>query len=183
MPAVACPHRYNRRMHHPSGCSPRTSLLTTLSAQTAPVPPAPDQPILAPIQALFAAMTQRNSAAVQAAFLPGAILLSLHDGKPTQLTAEAFAERIAKPSSMHIEERIHDPLIHVDRDLAVVWAPFDFPHRRQDRPLWHRPLQPGSDQWHLAHSQHHLEFHQHLSRHPLNPRRKPLPLPPPLLQP
>lgn len=26
----------------------------------------------------------------------------------------------------HIEERIHDPLIRIDNDLAMVWAPFVF---------------------------------------------------------
>jgi hypothetical protein len=25
-----------------------------------------------------------------------------------------------------IEERIHDPLMRVDNDLAIVWAPFEF---------------------------------------------------------
>ena len=48
------------------------------------------------------------------------------DGKPTQMTFEAFAERVGKPGTTKIEERIHDPLVRIDNDLAVVWAQFDF---------------------------------------------------------
>ncbi len=82
--------------------------------------------VLAPIQALFAGMTNRDSAAILEPTLPGASLVLLRDGKPTQITFAAFAERVGKPGKTHIEERIYDPIIHIDRDLAVVWAPFDF---------------------------------------------------------
>jgi len=50
----------------------------------------------------------------------------MRDGKPTQMTFAAFAEMVAKPTKVQIEEKIHDPLIRVDNDLAVVWAPFVF---------------------------------------------------------
>ena len=53
-------------------------------------------------------------------------MVLMRDGKPTQMTFAAFAERVAKPSKVQIEEKIHDPLIRVDNDLAVVWAPFVF---------------------------------------------------------
>jgi hypothetical protein len=42
------------------------------------------------------------------------------------MTFPAFAERVGRPSKTRIEERIYDPIIHIDGDLAVVWAPFDF---------------------------------------------------------
>lgn len=53
-------------------------------------------------------------------------MVLMRDGKPEQMTVEAFADRVAKPSQVHIEERIHDPLVRVDHDLAMVWAPFEF---------------------------------------------------------
>ena len=53
-------------------------------------------------------------------------MVLMREGKPTQMTVEAFAERVGKPSETPIEERIHDPLVRVDHDLAVVWAPFNF---------------------------------------------------------
>jgi hypothetical protein len=87
---------------------------------------AQDSSVLVPIQAMFKGMTERDPAAIKAAALPGTVMVLMRDGKPTQMTIEAFADRVAKPSKTHIEERIHDPLVRVDHDLAMVWAPFVF---------------------------------------------------------
>jgi len=85
-----------------------------------------DQAVLAPIHALFDGMARRDAAAIQLPLLPGGSLVLMRDGKPAQMTFAAFAERVARPSATRIEERIYSPVIHIDRDLAVVWAPFDF---------------------------------------------------------
>ena len=85
-----------------------------------------EQAVLAPVQALFNGMAQRNADTIRAAALPGATLLLMRDGKPSKLTIEDFAAHIATPARTTIEESIHDPLIRIDNDLAVVWAPFDF---------------------------------------------------------
>jgi hypothetical protein len=82
--------------------------------------------ILAPIHAMFEGMTRRDAAAIKEPTLPGGTMVLMRDGKPTQMTLEAFADRVGKPGTSHIEERIHDPLIRFDNDLAVVWAPFEF---------------------------------------------------------
>jgi hypothetical protein len=86
---------------------------------------APDPAVLAPIDALFQGMAQRDAAAIKAAAIPGATLVLMREGKPEQMTIEAFADRVGKPSKTHIEERIHDPLLRADHDLAMVWAPFE----------------------------------------------------------
>jgi hypothetical protein len=75
---------------------------------------------------MFQGMTDRNPAAIKAAALPGTVLVLMRDGKPKQMTIEEFADRLSKPSKSHIEERIHDPVVRVDNDLAMVWAPFEF---------------------------------------------------------
>lgn len=85
-----------------------------------------ERAVLAPIQAMFDGMTKRDAAAIQEPLLPGGSMVLMRDGKPTQMTFADFAERVGKPGTTHIEERIHDPLVRVDGDLAVVWAPFDF---------------------------------------------------------
>ena len=87
---------------------------------------AQDSAVLAPIDALFAGMARRDPDAIKAAALPGTGLILMREGKPEQMTIEAFADHVAKPSHSRIEERIHQPLIRVDHDLAVVWAPFEF---------------------------------------------------------
>jgi hypothetical protein len=100
-------------------------LATLLAAPLSAATPA-EQAVLAPIQAFFDGMAKRDAAAIKATSLPGGAFISMRDGKPTQTTLEAFADRIGKPAPTHIEERIHDPLVHIDNDLAVVWAPYEF---------------------------------------------------------
>lgn len=85
-----------------------------------------DQAVLAPINAMFDGMSKRDAVALKKPLLPGGTMVLMRDGKPNQMTFDAFAELVGKPGKAQIEERIHDPLVRIDNDLAVVWAPFDF---------------------------------------------------------
>jgi Putative lumazine-binding len=85
-----------------------------------------EQAVLAPVKALFDGMAKRDAAAMKEPLLTGGTMVLMRDGKPTQMTFEDFANRVGKPGTTHIEERIHDPLVRIDNDLAVVWAPFEF---------------------------------------------------------
>ena len=85
-----------------------------------------EQAVMAPIQAMFDGMTKRDAAAIKEPLLAGGILVLMRNGKPTQMSFDTFAEHVARPGATHIEERIHDPLVRIDNDLAVVWAPFEF---------------------------------------------------------
>ncbi len=85
-----------------------------------------DEAVLAPIQAMFDGMAHRDAVAIQAPTLPGGMLVLMRDGKPTQMSFADFAQRVGKPGKTAIAEQIHDPLIRIDNDLAVVWAPFVF---------------------------------------------------------
>ena len=98
-----------------------TSLSIPLYAGTAE-----EEAVLAPVNALFDGMAKRDAAAIQKPTLPGGVMVLMRDGKAVQMTFAAFAERVAKPSETRIEERIHDPFVKIDNDLAVVWAPFEF---------------------------------------------------------
>jgi len=84
------------------------------------------QAVMGPINEMFDGMAKRDAAAIKKPLLPGGGLVLMRDGKPTQMTFEDFADRVGKPGPAKIEERIHDPLVRIDNDLAVVWAPFDF---------------------------------------------------------
>jgi len=85
-----------------------------------------EQAVMAPITAMFDGMAKRDAAAIRKPLLPGGSMVLMRDGKPTQMTFDAFAEAVGKPGKAQIEERIHDPLVRIDNDLAVVWAPFEF---------------------------------------------------------
>lgn len=85
-----------------------------------------EQEVLAPVKAMFDGMAKRDAAAIKEPLLPGGTMVLMRDGKPSQMTCESFADRVARPGTTQIEERIHDPLVRIDNDLAVVWAPFEF---------------------------------------------------------
>ena len=101
-------------------------LILTVIAPSALAQKAEEQAVFTPINAMFDGMAKRDAAAIQQPTLPGGGLVLMRDGKPTQMTFAAFAENVAKPSKVQIQEKIHDPLIRIDNDLAVVWAPFVF---------------------------------------------------------
>jgi hypothetical protein len=82
--------------------------------------------VLAPVKALFDGMSHRDAEAVKKPLLLGGSMVLMRDGKPVRMTFEEFANRVATPGKAHIEERIHNPLVRIDHDLAVVWAPFEF---------------------------------------------------------
>jgi hypothetical protein len=75
---------------------------------------------------MFDGMAKRDAAAIKKPLLPGGGMVLMRDGKPTKMTFDAFADAVGKPGKAQIEERIHDPLVRIDNDLAMVWAPFDF---------------------------------------------------------
>jgi len=85
-----------------------------------------EQAVMAPITAMFDAMAKRDAAAMKKPLLPGGSMVLMRDGKPTQMTFDAFADAVGKPGKAQIEERIHDPLVRIDNDLAVVWARLTF---------------------------------------------------------
>jgi hypothetical protein len=87
---------------------------------------AEQQAVLAPITQLFDGMAQRDAAMIRKPLLSGGTMVLMRDGKPSQMTFEDFADRVGKPGTTQIQERIHDPLVRIDHDLAVVWAPFEF---------------------------------------------------------
>ena len=97
------------------------AILTTAFAQSVE-----EQAVLAPIHAMFDGMSNRDAAAIKAPTLLGGTMVLMRDGKPVQMTFDAFADRVGKPGKTRIEERIHNPLVRIDNDLAVVWAPFNF---------------------------------------------------------
>jgi hypothetical protein len=96
-------------------------LISSLCAATAE-----QQQVLVPVMALFDGMAKRDAEAIRKPLLSGGTMVLMRDGKPTQMTFEDFAGRVGRPGTTHIQERIHDPLVRIDHDLAVVWAPFEF---------------------------------------------------------
>ena len=113
-------------------------LIFALLAQVTPVQPMPkgtalpppgteEAAVLAPINAVFAAFETGDAAAMLRHVYPDGRVTAVGprpDGKTgvRQLSFTQFAERV-KPGSV-FEERITNPAIEIDGDVAMVWAPF-----------------------------------------------------------
>jgi len=109
---------------HPATATP--SNRSALDRESPSVDNAEQQAVLAPITQLFDGMAKRDAAAIKKPLLSGGTMVLMRDGKPTQMTFEDFANLVGKPGTTQIQERIHDPLVRIDHDLAMVWAPFEF---------------------------------------------------------
>jgi len=95
-------------------------------AQPIPAPDFETANVLAPIQQLFAAFEAGDSAAMLRVVYP--------DGRVTatgerasgsglrQMSWTQFAQRVTPDA--RFSERISDPAVEVDGDVAMVWAPF-----------------------------------------------------------
>lgn len=110
-----------RWMFFLAGATATGFLISSLHAATPE-----EQAVLAPVQAMFDGMAKRDAEAIKKPLLPGGTMVLMREGKPVQMAFADFADRVGKPGTTQIEERIHDPLVRIDHDLAVVWAPFEF---------------------------------------------------------
>src|SRR5215472_6061952 len=75
-----------------------------------------EQAVLAPVMAMFEGMAKRDAVAIKKPLLAGGTMVLMRDGKPTQMTFAEFADRVGRPGTTRIEERIHDPLVRIDND-------------------------------------------------------------------
>ncbi len=112
--------------------SAATILLATFTpafAQTIPAPSSTltpeEQAVLAPFQSVLDGIAKRDQALIREQLLPGGMATFLRNGQAVQLHFDAFVAHI-HPGAEKLEERIHDPLIRIDNDLAIIWAPYDF---------------------------------------------------------
>ena len=94
----------------------------------APIPPPSFEAanVLAPIQQLFAALEIGDSAAVLRLVYPdGRVTATGQRASSSGLRQESwaqFAQRVTPAGAF--QERITDPAVEIDGDIAMVWAPF-----------------------------------------------------------
>ncbi len=56
--------------------------------------------------------------------LPDGGTTLIRDGVPLHLSMRGLVERRLSVRAQNLVERIHDPVVMIDRDIAMVWAPF-----------------------------------------------------------
>lgn len=116
------------------------SLLLSLLAQTSsnrlppagPVPPpnADEQAVMQPVNALFAGIAARDAAAMGAQILAGGSATSVSERPDGTRTVQRrpWSEVLARfqPGPEKFEERLSDPAIETDGDVAMVWGNYVF---------------------------------------------------------
>jgi hypothetical protein len=102
-------------------------LLAPAQAATSAQPTkAEEQAVLAPLQGIFDGIAKQDRELVRAQLLPGGMATLIRDDKPVQLHFDAFVARLVWKPGDQYEERIHDPIVHIDNDIAVLWTPYVF---------------------------------------------------------
>lgn len=82
-------------------------------------------------QAMFDAMSSRDTAALRRLLVPEAALFAADERQsqvvPSSRDVESFLQMIAS-STETLTERMYDPQVHIDGGVAILWAPYTF-HR------------------------------------------------------
>jgi ketosteroid isomerase-like protein len=85
------------------------------------------------VQRFFDALGRQDKNDLLAVVAPNIEITSVQQNTLHRLRVEKLADAIAAHRGGPIAERIHQPRVHVDQDLAVVWAPYTFTiHGRVD---------------------------------------------------
>ncbi|MEO7688583.1 MAG: nuclear transport factor 2 family protein [Sphingomonas sp.] len=112
-----------------------------LAAQITPMQPMPKgtglpladvdtAAVMAPIHRLFAGMAARDPQALLAQLRPeGGATVAIENPDGTRAVSHMawteFADHL-KPGPERYEERLTDPAVEVDGDIAMVWSPYTF---------------------------------------------------------
>jgi hypothetical protein len=103
--------------------------LITPGAPAAQQPAAPSPGPLATVRRLFDAMRQRDTAVMRTLFDSNARLVTtaVRQGEPSLrvVPIALWLERVGG-ATQPLDERIWDPLVHVDDNLATVWVKYEF---------------------------------------------------------
>jgi len=82
--------------------------------------------VLEPVQHFFDAFGKQDKAGMLAVVAPHVEITSVQQGALHRMSMDQLAEAIAKHRGGPIAEHIYQPVVHIDHDLAVVWAPYRF---------------------------------------------------------
>jgi hypothetical protein len=110
------------------------AFVSTVAACASTTGPHPDsrthspeeKEVIAPLQGVLAGLAARDKNMIAAQLLPGGSATLMRNGKPVQMPFDTFAERLSTPGTDTRQERIYDPVVHIDNNIAYIWTRFDF---------------------------------------------------------
>lgn len=85
-----------------------------------------EKAVLAPFQAILDAIAKRDHELMRANMLPGGMATLKRGDKIVQLHFDSFIDHIPLNGKQQLQERIYDPLVKIDDDIAVIWTRYRF---------------------------------------------------------
>lgn len=85
-----------------------------------------EKAVIAPLQGVLDGLAARDRNMIAAQLLPGGSATLMRNGKPVQMAFDSFADRLGAPGTDAREERIRDPIVRVDNNIAYIWTRYDF---------------------------------------------------------
>src|SRR5258708_5920815 len=109
------------------GPLPLICALTSAMATSAPVSELTpeEQAVLVPIQDLFDGIAKRNVEAMKRVVLPEGGATIIRHNQVLHFTLKTLCERPFPPGPLSVEEKIYDPLVRIDDNIAMVWARYE----------------------------------------------------------
>lgn len=100
---------------------------TARSDASTPKPLSPEEKeVVASLQGVLDGLAARDRNKIAAQLLPGGSATLMRNGKPVQMPFDVFADRLSAPGTDARTERIYDPIVHIDNNIAYIWTRFDF---------------------------------------------------------
>jgi hypothetical protein len=87
------------------------------------------QAALRPLQLMCEGLAKKDAKLIQVQLLPGGMATQIREGKPVQEHFDFFEARLQQVfASTHsqFEEILYHPIVSIDHDIAVIWAPYVF---------------------------------------------------------
>jgi Putative lumazine-binding len=85
-----------------------------------------EKAVLKTVEDFLDGIRTRDKEAMLRHILPEGGATLLRDGKPLHMSMRGVIERIEFDAAIVKVETIYDPLIRIDRDIALAWTPYKF---------------------------------------------------------
>lgn len=85
-----------------------------------------EKAVLAPFQAVLDAIAKRDRNLMRDNLLPGGMATLKRGDKIVQLHFDAFVDHVPVTGAQQLQERIYDPLVKIDDDVAMIWTEYRF---------------------------------------------------------
>jgi hypothetical protein len=87
--------------------------------------PSAERAVLAPLQAVLLGLHLFDGEMIREQWLPGGAATLIRQGTILQLDVNGFVERLPSDGPV-LEEYIRNPVVFIDDNIAVIWAPYEF---------------------------------------------------------